>query len=67
MSYHATNDDKNYWVLGFRDICSKSAKDTLTTFKDLLNDISKTADRNTESESHAANKSVDQHQEHHVE
>ena len=43
IGYHATDKDKNYWVLGLRDICSKSADDTLITFKQLLDDVNKAA------------------------
>ena len=44
MGYHASDSDKRYWVLGLRDIASKSAEDTLTTFKELMKDISVAAE-----------------------
>lgn len=39
MGYHASDENKRYWVLGLRDIASKSSENTLATFKELLSDI----------------------------
>ncbi|XP_072171738.1 uncharacterized protein [Diadema setosum] len=39
MGYHASDEDQRYYVLGLRDITTKSAADTLSTFKELLADL----------------------------
>ena len=39
IGFHATDMDKRYWVLGIRDLATKSADDTLSTFKEVLQDI----------------------------
>ena len=38
-AYAASDMDGNYYVLGLRDLPTKSAKDTLHTFKEILQDI----------------------------
>lgn len=50
MGYEATDGDGSYWVLGLREICTKSSGDTLDTLKQLLGDIDEVS-RNTGSES----------------
>lgn len=40
MGYHLSDENKRFWVLGLRDITIKSAADTPSTFKTLLDDIS---------------------------
>ena len=39
MGYHLSDNDKRYYTLGLRDIATKSANDTLSTFKELLHDL----------------------------
>ncbi|XP_072170908.1 uncharacterized protein [Diadema setosum] len=39
MGYHISDEDQRYYVLGLRDIPTKSASDTLSTFKELLQDL----------------------------
>ena len=39
MGYHVRDKDERNWVLGAREIVSKSATDSLDTFKDILADI----------------------------
>lgn len=48
MGYEATDEDGNYRVLGLREICTKSSRDTLDTLKQLLGDIDEVS-RNTDS------------------
>ena len=48
MEYEATDGDGNYWVLGLREICTKSSGDTLDTLKQLLSDIDEVS-KNTDS------------------
>lgn len=50
MGYEATDEDGHYWVLGLREICTKSSADTLDTLKQILGDIDEVS-KNTESES----------------
>ena len=40
MTYTINDDNENTYILGLREMVSKSADDTLTTFKDVLDDIS---------------------------
>ena len=39
MGFHASDKEKNTYVLGIRDQATKSAVDTLNTFKEVLMDI----------------------------
>ena len=39
MGYHMADKEGNIWVLGLHEMVSKSGKDTLSTFKDILADI----------------------------
>lgn len=39
MGYEASDSDGNMWVLGLRDITTKSAQDTLDVLKEILSDI----------------------------
>ncbi|CAG2242439.1 unnamed protein product [Mytilus edulis] len=39
MGYEACDSEGNFWVLGLRDIETKSANDTIKVFKQILNDI----------------------------
>ena len=39
MGYHVAGPDGNLMVLGLREIEAKSAKDTLQTYKEILQDI----------------------------
>lgn len=45
---NATDSDGRYWVLGLRDLATKSSEDTLSTFKEVLSDID---ERTTSTES----------------
>ena len=47
MGYHGSDDSGRFWVLGLRDISTKSASDTLDTFKQVLNDIETYAENAT--------------------
>ena len=40
MTYTINNDNEKTYILGLREMVSKSADDTLSTFKDVLDDIS---------------------------
>lgn len=48
MGYEASDSSGKLWVLGVRDIASKSATDTLTTFKEILSDIDYTCQQSTD-------------------
>lgn len=39
MGYEACDSEGNFWVLGLRDIETKSANDTIKVFKQILNDL----------------------------
>ncbi|XP_060765350.1 uncharacterized protein LOC132873624 [Neoarius graeffei] len=39
MGYHLSGADGRFWVLGLRDIPSKSSVDCLSTFKEILGDL----------------------------
>ena len=39
MGFHITDAEKRFYVLGVRDLATKSADDTLSTFKEVLQDI----------------------------
>ena len=39
MGYEASDANGNLWVLGLRDIETKSADNTLKVFKEILNDL----------------------------
>ena len=39
MGFHAIDADHRYWVLGVRDLATKSADDTLSIFREVLQDI----------------------------
>lgn len=43
MGYEASEHKGNLWVLGVKRNFNKSAADTLTVFKDILNDIDKSS------------------------
>ena len=40
MTYTINDDNEKTYILGLREMVSKSADDTLSTFKDVLDDIS---------------------------
>lgn len=44
MGYEAADSTGNVWVLGLRDIETKSSEDTLKVFKEILNDINDIGD-----------------------
>ena len=37
MGYHIRDHDGHYFTLGLRDLVTKSGKDSLKTFKEILN------------------------------
>lgn len=39
MGYHISDGDGRFWVLGLRDIPTKSSEDSLATFKEILSDL----------------------------
>ena len=39
IGYEASDNERTLWVLGLREICEKSAEDTLSAFKEILADI----------------------------
>ena len=39
MGYHTADAEGNLWVLGLREMVTKSAQDTLSTYKEILQDI----------------------------
>ena len=43
-----TDENKNVYCLGFRDMCNKSSRTTLETFKEILSDISEVCSEDTE-------------------
>lgn len=43
MGYHVPDEDGRLYVLGLRDICTKSGKDTLDTLKGILAHIDERA------------------------
>ena len=45
MGYEAADSTGNLWVLGLRDIETKSSEDTLKVFKEILSDINDIGDR----------------------
>ena len=47
--YNISDEEGNYYALGFRDLVTKGGNDTLETFKEILNDIDNTSAR-TENE-----------------
>ena len=47
MGYEASDSSGKLWVLSMRDITSKSATDTLTTFKEIRTDIDYTCQQST--------------------
>ena len=44
MGYEASDTDGNLWVLGLRDIETKSADTTLKVFKEILSDFNDISD-----------------------
>ncbi len=44
MGYEACDADGKYWVLGMRDITTKSSQDTLNVLKEILDDIDYVSD-----------------------
>ena len=42
--YHVRDSEGTYYTLGLRDLTTKSASDTLGTFREILSDIDKTAE-----------------------
>ena len=49
MGFHASDTEKRFYVLGLRDLATKSAEDTFNSFKTVLEDIEKTQ-KNTKNE-----------------
>ena len=43
MGFHIRDNEGHFYTLGLRDLVTKSGKDSLQTFKEILNDIDKTA------------------------
>lgn len=39
MGYHLTDENQTHYVLGIRDLATKSANDTLSTFMEVIDDI----------------------------
>ena len=50
MGFHASDKEKNMYVLGIRDMATKSATDTLETFKEVLIDINEIKVKETASD-----------------
>ena len=44
MGYEASDTDGNLWVLGLRDIETKSANNTLKVFKEIFSDLNDISD-----------------------
>ena len=42
IGFHATDSEKRFYVLGVRDLATKSSEDTLLSFKQVLQDIEDT-------------------------
>jgi len=52
MGYEAADEKGNLWVLGLREIETKSAEDTLKVFKQILSDINDVCHESTRTVSH---------------
>ena len=39
MGYHISDKTQRHWVIGLRDLATKSAKDTINTFKQIIDDL----------------------------
>ena len=48
MGYEASDSTGRLWVLGVRDMATKSAADTLSVFKEILNDIDYTSEQSSD-------------------
>jgi hypothetical protein len=50
MGYEASDQSGDMWVLGLREIESKSGQDTLTVFKEILSDFDKASEKSASSD-----------------
>ena len=48
MGYEASDSTGRLWVLGVRDMATKSAADTLSVFKEIVNDIDYTSEQSSD-------------------